>query len=230
MEILEVSFAYDISKLQWLEFQRLSASSAKMYFQQVLESEKAKHGEDYDKRPTLRAYLCGVMGCCFTSPNCGKLQCKETDAIEYYTQQEDKYIDNVDKERQRSLTRPLGIAFVTFSTIESAERIVEDYACSARLLLHTPESKYTKDLNSNQWIVKFAPVPEDIYWANLSLNFKLWYVKFILVNLLLAVIVVIFSTPVFVFTLVVGPKPLDNLNNTEKEMPVFVRTILSWLK
>jgi len=67
-------------------------------------------------------------------------------------------------ERQRALTRALGIAFVTFKTLDMAERVVGDYRFTAKLLQQTPESKYTRKLKSKQWIVKFAPLPDDLYW------------------------------------------------------------------
>lgn len=226
-EILEVSFAYNISKLQALEFNRLSAFSAKVYFEHVLEGEMEKNGRDC-KRPILRPYLCGIMGCCFARKHWGgKCGCKETDAIEYYTKLEQKYIEDVDKERKKALTTPLGIAFVTFDSTEAAERIVEDYACSARVLLHTPESKYTKELNSNHWIVRFAPVPQDIYWQNLTLDFKMWYFKFTAINLLLAVITIMFTTPVYIFNTLVTTKSEINIKEdtekAEKELPLIVR-------
>lgn len=88
----------------------------------------------------------------------------QTDAIEYYAADERKYAREVEIERQKALTRPLGIAFVTFKSIDMAERVVGDYRFTAKLLQQTPQSKYSRKLKSKQWIVKFAPLPDDLYW------------------------------------------------------------------
>lgn len=88
----------------------------------------------------------------------------QTDAIEYYAADEQKYAREVEKERELSLTRPLGIAFITFKSIDMAERVVADYRFTAKVLQQTPQSKYSRKLKSTQWIVKFAPLPDDLYW------------------------------------------------------------------
>ncbi len=88
----------------------------------------------------------------------------QTDAIEYYAADERKYAREVEEERELSLTRPLGIAFITFKSIDMAERVVGDYRFTAKVLQQTPQSKYSRKLKSSQWIVKFAPLPDDLYW------------------------------------------------------------------
>lgn len=184
-----------------MEFLRLGFASAKIYFQEILViNEYQKY--QADPRPRMRPYPCGILGC--WCEHCGL--CKQTDAIEYYASNELKYTEMVEEERDKALSKPLGIAFVTFKTVEAAEKIVEDYACSARFFLHLPLSRYSKELGSNQWIVKYAPIPDDINWPNLTLHYKMWYLKFTLVNFSLAIIVIVFTTPVYLFTLFVGPK------------------------
>lgn len=201
VDILEVSFAYNISKLQKLEKKRLLAASAKQFFQHRYESDIMSKGKDQAVRPRMRPHRCSIFGWCCGCKCCGKCQCKLTDAIDYYAAREEMFTKKVEDERRTALSHPLGIAYITFSTVEAAERIVEDYACSARLLLHTPESKYSKELHSNHWMVKFAPAPEDIYWHHLTMYVKLWYVKFLVVNFFVLLLVLLFSTPVSVFSL-----------------------------
>ncbi|ODM99488.1 CSC1-like protein 1 [Orchesella cincta] len=190
-EITEISFAYDISKLQSIEFRRLGAASAKLYCEEKMEKT--------NRRPTIRPYLCGVVGC-------GCKRCKETDAIEYYGEIERKLKEEIDVERERAIEFPLGIAFVTFTTAECATACVDDHAWSAKVCLHTPRSRHAKELNSRQWIVRLAPLPEDILWANLSLDYKMWYVKCLGINLVLLLLVAVCTTPVWVFSLLSGPQ------------------------
>ncbi|CAL8099974.1 unnamed protein product [Orchesella dallaii] len=201
VDISEITFAYDISKLQYVEFLKLSSSSARVYWEEFLAE---KH-----YRPTMRPYTCGAICCC-----CEPCGCKSTDAIEYYAADERKYTIEVELERQRALTRALGIAFVTFKTLDMAERVVGDYRFTAKLLQQTPESKYTLKLKSKQWIVKFAPLPDDLYWENLTLGFKAWYFKIFLVNITLAIVIVIFTTPVFLLNSLSIPFVNISSNNT----------------
>lgn len=88
----------------------------------------------------------------------------QTDAIEYYAADEAKYAREVEVEREHVLSKPLGIAFATFKSIDMAERVVGDYRFTAKVLQQTPQSKYSRKLKSKQWIVKFAPLPDDLYW------------------------------------------------------------------
>lgn len=142
----------------------------------------------------MRPYKCGVVGCCCGCKCCGKHQCTKTDAIDYYKTCEDMYQKQVEEAQRLALSQPLGIAFVTFGTVEAAERIVLDYE-RAKI----PCSKYSSELNSYSWKVSFAPDPEDIKWQNLSSDSKWWYCRFIGVNFLMLIPVVIFTTPVLIF-------------------------------
>lgn len=95
-----------------------------------------------------------------------------------------------------------------------AERVVGDYRFTAKLLQQTPESKYSRKLKSKQWIAKFAPLPNDLYWENLTWGFKAWYFKIFLVNISLAIIIVIFTTPVYLLNSLTIPFVNITSNNT----------------
>lgn len=74
-----------------------------------------------------------------------------------------------DLERKRAMNKPLGMAFVTFTNVQLAERAVTEYRLTARFLKQTPISKYSRRLKTPDWIVDFAPLPDDLYWYNLYL-------------------------------------------------------------
>ncbi|OXA60909.1 CSC1-like protein 2 [Folsomia candida] len=199
VELSEVTFAYDITDLQKVEFSRQTAQLAILYWEDYM----AKHG----RRPTMTPYYCGAV-CWSCSEGCG---CDSRDAIEFYSQEEVQFTREVGTERERALTKPLGIAFITFKTVDMAERVVNDYRFVCKVLAQTPQSKFSHKLKSRRWTVNFAPLPEDIYWENLATGLKTWYVKVFVVNIILAIIVAFYTTPVFLLQAII---PLLNINAT----------------
>lgn len=113
-----------------------------------------------------------------------------------------------------------------------AERVVSDYRMVCKVLGQTPQSKFSRKLKSRHWTVNFAPLPEDIYWyihridtlntevlilvifsffrENLATGLKTWYLKVFLVNIILAIIVTFYTTPVFLLQAII---PILNINN-----------------
>ena len=89
---------------------------------------------------------------------------RQIDAIDYYFKEEERFHHLVELERKRALARPLGIAFVTFKTVEMAHRVVTDYRFTAKFLKQRPASTFSRKLKSDQWAVIYAPLPEDLYW------------------------------------------------------------------
>jgi hypothetical protein len=86
------------------------------------------------------------------------------------------------------------------------------------VLGQTPQSKFSRKLKSRRWTVNFAPLPEDIYWENLATGLKTWYVKVIVVNVILAVLIAIYTTPVFLLQAII---PLLNINTTQNNTAEF---------
>jgi len=130
---------------------RQTARTAKIYWEDFV----AKNSH----RPLMRPYICGTVcpdACCCC--------CNSVDAIDYYTEEEIRYNREVQIEREKALTKPLGIAFLTFKTVDMAERVVSDYRFTAQVFCQTPSSKFSRKLKSKRWTVKFAPLPQDIYW------------------------------------------------------------------
>ena len=118
---------------------------------------------------------------------------KGADAIEYYTKQSSQLSDCVVVAQQQARLKPLGIAFVTFSRVALIEDILSQYQ---RVFCHRPTSSVSNQLNVNQWKVSLAPHPSDIQWENIGLNQVVWWLRWLVLNLIVLVITIFFTTPV----------------------------------
>jgi len=70
-------------------------------------------------RPTMVPYYFGRLCCC--CHNCG---CKQVDAIDYYTGEEDRLEQAMEKEKVNAFQECTGIAFVIFNTEQMAHKYV----------------------------------------------------------------------------------------------------------
>jgi len=114
---------------------------------------------------------------------------------------------------KKALTKPLGIVFLTLETPEMAARIMKDYRFLPKYLRMTPESTLTTKMSSGDWSVDYAPLPGDMYWENLALSPILWYIKIIIINVILLVVVTFYTTPVFFLNNLNLSPIFDSLNN-----------------
>nr|CAD7585978.1 unnamed protein product [Timema genevievae] len=129
--------------------------------------------ENYLKRTgvrlDMRPYLCGNACKC-----CG---CRTVDAIEYYSEEESRLRGALEDERTTALKRPLGIAFVTLMSTEAARKMYADHRPTCKCENNPSSSSVSRHLEPHRWQVSFAPSPKDLFWENLSLPSKYWYVK-----------------------------------------------------
>ncbi|CAG7833945.1 unnamed protein product [Allacma fusca] len=180
--IEEISFAYDISTLKKAESSWRAAKSARLFWE--------KDWEKKGVRPKLRPHFCGKLLCCCAV--------KKIDAIDYYRSVEVLFDGLVEAERKQSLSHPLGIAFITFQNVEMAQCVVTDYRFTVQCLHQRPHSYFSRKLKASQWVISYAPQPQDLHWENLSLSYKAWYFKAVIINVVLILLVVVYSTPVFI--------------------------------
>ncbi|XP_063427762.1 calcium permeable stress-gated cation channel 1-like isoform X1 [Mytilus trossulus] len=213
--VLDIQFAYNISKLVKLDKKRKMMAEAK--FMSELE---------YDgtgTRPTLRPYLCGRCLC----DCCG---CEKVDAIDYYKYEEDVLIAESESQKVTAYRDPAGIAFVTFEIDYMAEKVLTDFKAACKGTHNPLQSSLFTELAVEDWRVKYAPSPENIYWENLSKSTLVWWIQAIIINMFLIILLFFFTTPLIV---------INNLNEininvsaaTEKISPFveqFVPTILLW--
>nr|XP_006817068.1 PREDICTED: transmembrane protein 63B-like [Saccoglossus kowalevskii] len=188
--VTEIQFAYDITKLMKLDKKRRDAVSCRS----LCEIQTQVSG----LRPTLRADTCGQIGCC---DQCGG---PHVDAIEYYTELETKYTDESNEERRIAYSSNLGMAFVTVHNEKIAAKIVQDY----KTLKTTPPtiSSVSTQLNSTRWKLDYAPSPDNIKWENLSISPTQWWLRVILINSILFVLLFFLTTPAVILA------GLDDIN------------------
>ncbi|KAG0717494.1 CSC1-like protein 2 [Chionoecetes opilio] len=107
LEVQDVQFAYDIKALIEFDKEREVARNARMYCE--------AYQKETNRRLDMRPYKCGVIcGCCDI------FGCPTVDAIEYYGEEEIRLSSEVENEKVKALSRPTGVAFVTFDSIENA--------------------------------------------------------------------------------------------------------------
>ncbi|PNF17520.1 hypothetical protein B7P43_G16939 [Cryptotermes secundus] len=215
MEIQDIQLAYNISRVSVLDKEREKVYQAKLY----CESYVKNTGMRLDMRPYACGNICGV---------CDVFGCPTVDAIEYYTEEEARLRNQVDQERASALKKPLGIAFITLTSVEAASKIYEDHKPSYKCSNNPPTSSVSCHLKPHNWHVQFAPSPKDIYWENLSVSSNYWYIKAVLVNCFLFLVLFFLTTPAIVVNF------LDTMtveNELEKMSPVlseFLPTLLLW--
>ncbi|KAL3874298.1 hypothetical protein ACJMK2_037336 [Sinanodonta woodiana] len=211
--IEDVQFAYNISTLIQLDNKRQTALEARINSE--MELKKTGH------RPTLRPQMCGQILCC--GDHCG---CREVDAINYYSEEEEKYRQLCEKEKVNAYREVLGIAFITFDSDAMAERVRADFHATCKMAHNPQPSSIHTDLNVVEWMVKFAPSPDNIYWDKLSSHGKSWWARAICINTFLVILLFFLTTPSIIITL------LDKINYKEKlHSPVLIQfapTLLLW--
>ena len=91
--------------------------------------------------------------------------------LEFYEEETARYAEEFEKEKEKSLRSPLGIAFVTFKTLAMSKEVYDAFRRSVfQFRLTTPDSSLSSILKPEKWRVQFAPEPTDIYWENLSVS------------------------------------------------------------
>jgi hypothetical protein len=117
--------------------------------------------------------------------------------------------------REKALKRPLNIVFVTFQDQKMTDTFLKDYRlglfgsvvntacctgnrrCSSCYLCrdHPKKSKLSDTLQTSNWLVKYAPAPSNIKWENVSKIGANWWIRTILINIVLIILMVFFTTP-----------------------------------
>uniref|UniRef100_A0A672RYW5 CSC1-like protein 2 n=1 Tax=Sinocyclocheilus grahami TaxID=75366 RepID=A0A672RYW5_SINGR len=91
-----------------------------------------------------------------------------------------------------------------------------------------PSSK-SAELRVNEWKVNYAPHPYNIYWENLSIRGWRWWLRFLLLNVALFVLLFFLTTPSIIITTMDKfnvTKPIHYLNSAV--ISQFFPTILLW--
>ncbi|KAJ6661257.1 hypothetical protein lerEdw1_015394 [Lerista edwardsae] len=153
---------------------------------------------------------------------------EKVDAEQYYGELEEKLTDEFNAERSRIMLKRLDIAFVTFQDERMTATILKDFS-HIRCRKHPQQSSVTTVVKSHCWNVRYAPAPCDLKWENLSVHGVSWWMRFVLLNTCLFILLFFLTTP----TIIVST--IDRFNVTRPaeslQSPIvtqFLPTLLLW--
>uniref|UniRef100_A0A8C7DFL2 Transmembrane protein 63C n=1 Tax=Oncorhynchus kisutch TaxID=8019 RepID=A0A8C7DFL2_ONCKI len=213
--VTDVRFCFNVHKLMILDLLcfRRKAMKGRLYFATMSQKEG---------KIMMKIHPCATIFCCDV---CGF---EQVDAEQYYSELEEKLTDEFNAEKHRISLKRLGIAFVTFRDERMTAVIVKDYSrvgCRRR----PKQSSITTVVQSHRWGVGYAPAPSDIIWENLSLCGSRWWLRFVLLNILLFLLLFFLTTPAIIVN------TMDKLNVTRPvdslRSPIitqFFPTLLLW--
>ncbi|KAJ7345032.1 hypothetical protein JRQ81_000982 [Phrynocephalus forsythii] len=208
-----VQFCSDVRRLMKLDSERRKAMKGRLYFT----TKAQKEGKIMIKvHPCSRIFCCRVCGF------------EEVDAEQYYSELEEKLTDEFNAERSRIALKRLDMAFVTFQDERMTAIILKDYRC-IYCRKHPQQSSVTTVVKSHCWGVSYAPAPSDIIWENLSVWGALWWVKFVLLNICLFILLFFLTTPAIIVNtmdMFNVTRPVESLKNPI--VTQFFPTLLLW--
>ncbi|XP_030051576.1 CSC1-like protein 1 [Microcaecilia unicolor] len=217
--LLEVHLCYDVAMLINLFTKRKNAEKNLAYFKSV--ERRLRHRVKINTKPFGQFCCCEVHGC------------EKEDAIDYYSREKDKLLEEYIQKRKTVHTRPLGMAFITFTEKSMATYILKDFnacKCEGYKCKGEPQSSsYSKELRTSRWNVNYATHPENIYWGNLSVQGLKWWARWIGINFFLFIVLFFLTTPSIIITTIDKfnvTKPIYYLNNPVVSQ--FFPTILLW--
>ncbi|XP_043840226.1 calcium permeable stress-gated cation channel 1 isoform X2 [Dromiciops gliroides] len=212
--VTKVHFCYDLRKLIELDNQRHHAMKGRLYYT----SNAQKNG-----KTMIRVHPCSRI--CF----CQFCKCfKEVDAEQYYSELEERLTDEFNAERSRIHQKRLDAAFVTFQDENMTAVILKDFQwvhCGK-----TPQqSSVTSVVQSHKWRIFYAPHPKDILWEHLSIRGFYWWVRFLLLNTFLFILIFFLTTPSIVINtmdMFNVTRPIEKLKNPI--VTQFISSVLMW--
>ncbi|XP_037551093.1 calcium permeable stress-gated cation channel 1 [Nematolebias whitei] len=211
--VTDIRFCFDVHKLMKLDLERRKAMKGRLYFA----TKAQKEG-----KVMINTHPCAQMFCCDI---CGF---EKVDAEQYYSELEEKRTDEFNAEKNRISMKRLGIAFVTFRDERMTAVIVKDYG-RVRCRRRPQQSSVTTVVQSHRWGISYAPAPSDIIWENLSVCGSRWWLRCVLLNILLFLLLFFFTTPAVIVN------TMDKFNVTRPveslRSPVvtqFFPTLLLW--
>uniref|UniRef100_A0A3Q2ZP44 Transmembrane protein 63C n=1 Tax=Kryptolebias marmoratus TaxID=37003 RepID=A0A3Q2ZP44_KRYMA len=180
--VTDIRFCFDVHKLMKLDLERRKAMKGRLYF--ATKSQK-------EGKVMINTHPCAQLFCCDI---CGF---EKVDAEQYYSELEEKRTDEFNAEKNRISMKRLGIAFVTFRDERMTAVIVKDYD-RVRCRRRPQQSSVTTVVQSHKWGISYAPAPSDIIWENLSVCGSRWWLRCVLLNILLFLLLFFFTTPAII--------------------------------
>uniref|UniRef100_A0A8B9UGB3 Transmembrane protein 63B n=1 Tax=Anas zonorhyncha TaxID=75864 RepID=A0A8B9UGB3_9AVES len=139
----------------------------------------------------------------------------------------------LDREKEKVNEKPLGMAFVTFHNETITAIILKDFnACKCQGCACRGEPKASscsESLHVSNWTVSYAPDPQNIYWEHLSIRGFIWWIRCLVINVVLFILLFFLTTPAIIITTMDKfnvTKPVEYLNNPI--ITQFFPTLLLW--
>ncbi|KAB0397895.1 hypothetical protein E2I00_004524, partial [Balaenoptera physalus] len=217
--VLEARPCYNVARLMFLDAERKKAERGKLYFTNL---------QSKDNVPTMiNPKPCGHLCCCVVQG------CEQVEAIEYYTKLEQKLKEDYKREKEKVNEKPLGMAFVTFHNETITAIILKDFnvcKCQGCTCRGEPRSSScSESLHISNWTVSYAPDPQNIYWEHLSIRGFIWWLRCLVINVVLFILLFFLTTPAIIITTMDKfnvTKPVEYLNNPI--ITQFFPTLLLW--
>uniref|UniRef100_A0A8D0GWU8 Transmembrane protein 63C n=1 Tax=Sphenodon punctatus TaxID=8508 RepID=A0A8D0GWU8_SPHPU len=211
--VTNVQFCFDVRMLMKLDAERRKVMKGRLYFT----TKAQKEG-----KIMIKTHPCARIFCCH---GCGF---EQVDAEQYYGELEEKLTDEFIAERNRITLKRLDVAFITFQDERMTAVILKDYS-RIRCRKHPQQSSVTTVVKSHCWGVHYAPAPNDIIWENLSVHGMSWWVRFILLNICLFILLFFLTTPAIIVNtmdMFNVTRPMESLKNPI--VTQFFPTLLLW--
>jgi calcium permeable stress-gated cation channel len=179
--------------------------------------------EKTNQRPLMHPFHFGSfveICCCCLSQSFKENNRQVTDAIAFYQSNEEKLKIKIAECKQKAFKKPLGIVFITFEDQKMAANFLKYYhlglfgrllkkacltnrsteeqdTCSTCYLCHKlpRASSISHELKTDDWHAKYAPSPSNIKWENIARISSTWWMRYILINVSLIIMMIFFTTP-----------------------------------
>ncbi|XP_061545344.1 CSC1-like protein 2 isoform X1 [Phycodurus eques] len=217
--VLEARICYNVARLMYLNSERKKAERSKKFF---LDLQAKEH-----ITTMINPKPCGHLCCCIIKG------CEQEEAVSYYTKLEAQLKDGYRKEREKVNRKPLGMAFVTFQNESITAIILKDFnacKCQGCHCRREPQSSaFSEKLQTHNWTVSYAPDPHNVYWEHLSLGGFSWWMRCLIINCVLFLLLFFLTTPAIIISTMDKfnvTKPVEYLNNPI--ITQFFPTLLLW--
>ncbi|ELU01757.1 hypothetical protein CAPTEDRAFT_195188 [Capitella teleta] len=220
------NYAYDVNGISKVFEERQRVHQLRQHAERMINAGQREHMWTH----TLG---CCCLCCWENGWACGPNQ---MDCLEYYREEEKHLTIKYQRLLARTLSAPLDVAFVTFSSEQMCRRVYAHMArmkhCRQRCVQLACYPGGTLDVR--RCAVYYAPEPEDVNWQNLSHSRCFWWFKAVIVNVILCMILFIFTTPSVIMNLLDElryRKALEALNSPAlvNIVPVFLLLLFSSL-
>ncbi|KAG8389378.1 hypothetical protein BUALT_Bualt02G0223000 [Buddleja alternifolia] len=154
---------YNANKLAKLVDKKKSLHNWRTYYQ-------TRYERNPKKRPQTKTGFWGLWG-------------KSVDAIDYYTEENEKIIEEEAAEREKVMSDPKAIVPAAFVSFKSR--------WAAAVCAQTQQTS-----NPTLWLTEWAPEPDDVYWDNLAIPFVELTVKRLLMAVAFFFLTFFFMIPI----------------------------------